>query len=202
MEPLTVLLALALVAVVVVALVQWKRAAAINKLLEETAPFLIRAGFPFGLAADFGPFRRWKLVEQGGNTKRGNTGGRDHCPCQKEYTVATIQVNFPARPNAAQIAAATANPPAPDNRVWPCNGNCVNVMTHVWHCWYLMLDNQNGTFLLNSHTMAQFHCKLPTDPDVEKPPEQTDPGVQPPKPPDPPQPPDPTKPPRPGEIEG
>lgn len=176
MELLTVLLALALVAVVIFAVVQWTSASAINKLLEATAPFLIRAGFPFGLVAQAGPFRRWTEQARGGNTKRGVTGGFGNCPCQKQYTVATIQVNFPARPNAAQIAAATANPPAPDNLLVPCKGNCVNVMTHIWHGWVLLLDNQTGNFLLNNHTFAQWHCKLPNDPDVEKPPKQTDPG--------------------------
>ncbi|MCA1605293.1 MAG: hypothetical protein LC775_07455 [Acidobacteria bacterium] len=176
MELLIVLLALALIAVVILAFVQRRRAAAINKLLEATAPFLIRAGFPFGLVEQGFPFFRWEFVEKGGNTNQGVVGGFGNCPCQKDYTVATIQTNFAARPNAAQIAAATANPPAPANAVWPCKDQCINVMTHVWNGWFLLVDNQTGQFLLNSHTYAQWHCKLSNDPDVEKPPKETDPG--------------------------
>lgn len=176
MQLLIIALALAFIAAVIIVVIQWNKAAAINQLLEATAPLLIRLGFPFGLVAQVGPFVRWKEVARGGNTKPGVHAGHGNCPCEKQYTVATIQINFPARPNAAQIAAATINPPAPDKVGVVCKGECIPVMTHVWHGWVLLLDTLTGRFLLNNETFAQYHCKLPNDPDAQKPPKEGDPG--------------------------
>ena len=176
MQPLLILLVFALAAVVVFVLVQRNQQSKLLKFLETSAPFLFSTGFPFGLELlQAGPFLRYKEIARGGNTKRGKTGGFGNCPCQMQYTVATIQVRFPARPNAAQIAGAIANPPAPDRLLVPCAGICIHVMTHTWTGWVLLQDLQTGQFLLNNHTFAQWHCKLPNDPDVEKPPKQTDP---------------------------
>jgi hypothetical protein len=176
MQLLLIVLSLALVAVVVALIMERGKASKLNKLLEASAPFLFKAGFPFGLPLQGWPFQRWQLVASGGNTNAGVTGGLGNCPCQKEYTVKTIQVVFPARPNAAQIAAATFNKPAPDKPAFPCKDNCVNVMTHIWHGWLLFQDTVTGQCLLNNETFAQFHCKKPNDPDVEKPPKENDPG--------------------------
>jgi hypothetical protein len=176
MQLLLIFLSLALVAVVVALIIERTKASKLNKLLEATAPFLFKAGFPFGLPLQGWPFGQWKHIASGGNTKAGVTGGFGNCPCQKQYTVATIQVVFPARPNAAQIAAATFNKPAPDKLVVHCEDNCVSVMTHIWHGWVLLQDTVTGQFLLNNETFAQFHCKKPNDPDVEKPPKENDPG--------------------------
>ena len=49
----------------------------------------------------------------------------------------------------------------------------------------MMLDTLTGNFLLNNYTFAQWHCKLPNDPDTKKPPKETDPGDEGPKPPKP-----------------
>src|SRR5262245_33522205 len=87
MQPLLILLVLALAATVVFLLVQRSQQSKLFTFLETSLPFLFSAGFPFGLELlQVGPFLRYKEIARGGNTKRGNTGGFGNCPCQMQYT--------------------------------------------------------------------------------------------------------------------
>jgi len=170
MPLLIAFLVLALIAAIVFAVVQQVKLLAV-----------LKAKGPLGSPVDVGlrdgdPPLAWVLVDKGGNNNDGDMNGLGECPCQHDYTIAYIQVRFPARPNAAQIAAITFNPPAPDTtNVEECVAGCVNVMTHIWHGWHLFKNNATGNFLLNSKTYAQFHCKKPNDPDVGKPPKKEHP---------------------------
>lgn len=84
--------------------------------------------------------------------------------------MATRQQVIPNWPNGAAIAACAANPPPPDGAVWKCADDCVQVMTHIWRGWMVVRHQRTGQLKLNCETFAQFHCKKPSDPDVEKPP--------------------------------
>jgi hypothetical protein len=119
-----------------------------------------------------------ELVDTGGDTSEGMIGRLGWCPCQSEYTVVTRQLNFNARPNKAQIAAACANPPPPAAAEWKCPEDCVQVLTHVWHGWLLFKLKPNKGFLLNCSTFGQYHCKKPDDPDRNKPPHEGSPGPE------------------------
>jgi hypothetical protein len=48
-------------------------------------------------------------------------------------------------------------------------------MTHIWHGWSAYVNAANGQMVFNCMTFAQYHCKLPNDPDINKPPKTTDP---------------------------
>lgn len=170
MTLLIAFLVLAFLASVVFAFVQRAKLVALQKATARLGPT-----DDVGLR-DGDPPEEWVLVDKGGNNNGGDLDGFGECPCQHDYTVATLQVRFPARPNAAQIAAITFNPPAADTTyVQECVADCVNVMTHIWHGWNLFKNNATGRFLLNVNTFAQFHCKKPNDPDVGKPPKKEHP---------------------------
>lgn len=122
------------------------------------------------------PWRdEWRHVAGGGDNDEGNIGGRGRCPCQKEYTVATRRTWYLRPPNRLRRQACLLNPPAPAPAEWKCAEDCVQVMTHVWHGWTLVRSRWTGIYQLNCHTFAQYHCKRPDDPDVERPPARTPP---------------------------
>jgi hypothetical protein len=136
---------------------------------------LIRRGATFAEVGGLLGIGDWVQIAQGGNTKPGIIGGLDQCPCQKEYTVATNQVAINAWPNPAQVNACNNAPPAAEKPGFKCADNCIQVMTHLWHGWTVMQNTKTGQILFNCETFAQYHCKKPDDPDVNKPPIPTDP---------------------------
>jgi hypothetical protein len=108
----------------------------------------------------------WTEADSGGDRHEGKISGLvDHpCPCQWEYTVASLETNFPARPNKQQIAAATQQSPLPEAPGSRCGEGCVQVMTDSWQGWVLMQNKKTGAFRIFSHTFAQYHCEKPTPP--------------------------------------
>jgi hypothetical protein len=157
----------------------WRQVRVLRVLFGLAAPSALHAGLPISQVAPGLKQPRWKVVKIGPGPHEGKMGGLGNCPCQSDYTVATIQTPFAAMPNAAQIAAATANPPPVDVKAFPCPDGCVNVLTHVWHTWLVVQNLNNNTFVVNSSTFGQFHCKKPTDPDAGKAPKQGPPDPEP-----------------------
>ncbi len=170
------LLLLAVTALAAFGWAQWRKAATLRQRLLMAAPYVIRSGAPFGVLAPIIQPDDWKVLAQGGNTKPGEFGGINNCPCQKEYTVATQQVVLNAWPNPAQVAACAANPPAAEAPSWKCADDCVQVMTHRWHGWVVYQGIRTGQIVFNCDTFAQYHCKKPNDPDRDKLPKPSDPG--------------------------
>ena len=118
---------------------------------------------------------QWIVIATGGNTKPGNTGNFGSCPCQSEYTVATVQTPLNAWPNPAALNNCAQNLPPPQPAEIPCQKDCVQVMTHIWHGWMVVQNAKTGALILNCDTFAQYHCKKPNDPDRNRPPRHTDP---------------------------
>jgi hypothetical protein len=135
---------------------------------------------PEALLAVFPDTSDWDFVEQGGDMHTGRFGGRGQCPCRRGYSLATRSIVLPLNAwtpavRAALAARCAANPPpvaAPD---WKCPDPCQHVLTHVWHGWSVLRNRKAGVFVFHCHTFGQYHCKLPTDPDFDKPPRTSPP---------------------------
>jgi hypothetical protein len=156
----------------------WRFRSAAEELKQRliiAAPYIVRSDAPFEEIEPLFGFGEWKEIAKGGNVNPGRFGGRGSCPCQSEYTVANNQVIINAWPNPAQVAACANNPPPPQAAWWKCPDDCVQVMTHMWRGWTVVKNRKNGQLRFNCYTFAQFHCKKPGDPDIEKPPKMTDP---------------------------
>ena len=110
-------------------------------------------------------------IAQGGDNHAGIFGTLGSCPCQHTYTVASILIPINAWPNPAPNPLAgwpwNAPPRAPEP--WQCPAGCGLVCTDVWRGW-MVVQMPNGNLQMNLHTYAQYHCKLPNDPDAGKPP--------------------------------
>ena len=141
--------------------------------LRLAAPILAQYGTPFKDLTE--PLGMWKIIDQGGNNQFGHTDGIGNCPCQSEWTCATAQTPVAAWPVPGMAAACAANPPAAQAASIPCATSCVQVMTHIWHGWDVVQNTKTGAIVFNCHTYAQYHCKLPNDPDRNRPPRHTDP---------------------------
>ncbi len=134
-----------------------------------------------GLAAGFTGFQKLKVVQQGGNTKWGRMENFDSCPCEYEYTVATDQTRAMVQPNAAQLNACLANPPAVALPSRKCKDDCIHIRTHEWNGYVLYQNLWTDEFILNCESFAQYHCTKPTDPERNKPPQKTNPEPEKPK---------------------
>jgi len=126
--------------------------------------------------ADLAGVFEWKVIDSGGNTKPGVFGNHGSCPCERGYTVNTVQTPVAAWPNPALVNNCASNPPAADAPEWECAEDCVQVMTNIWSGWDVVQNTKTGQIIFNCCTFAQYHCKKPNDPDRNKPPRATDPG--------------------------
>ena len=120
------------------------------------------------LQQGFGGFTE---LANGGDNSAGVFANMDACPCRKTYTCATTTIVLNAWPNPAPnpVFGFPWNAPPRDPEPWPCPANCVVVCTDVWRGW-VVVQLANGQILMHIHTFAQYHCKLPTDPERENPP--------------------------------
>jgi hypothetical protein len=135
-------------------------------------------GTPFELLQQAGG--RAGELASGGDNSPGTFDNRDSCPCRHSYTCATktIQLNAWPNPKPNPVAGFPWNAPPRKMETWACPGNCVIVPTRIWRGWRVV-QLANGTILMHIHTFTQYHCKEPTDPDINKVPEG---GILPPKP--------------------
>jgi hypothetical protein len=170
---MTALLLLSIAVAAALGVVAWRahrRARHLRDWIDYAAPYMIRSGAPFQqIEPVLFPFE-WTVVARGGDTRPGRTGGVGNCPCQSEYTVATDQSIINAWPNQAAVVACANNPPAADLPFWSCSDDCVRVWTHVWRGWMVVRHRGTGQLRFNCHTFAQYHCKKPDDPALDKPP--------------------------------
>ena len=171
MTAIAIILAIGIIILGYVAYLLNKRVALLLGRLQETIPFLKKAGLDFDAMQPFLKPLEWVVVKEGGNNQEGNVGNLGLCPCQKEYTVNTKQTAHRQMPNAGQIANCVNNPPPADPAEWKCPDDCVQVMTHIWHGWTIVRNRRTGQFKLNCHTFAQYHCKKPGDPAIDQEPE-------------------------------
>lgn len=115
----------------------------------------------------------WVELASGGDTKtRGTFANMKSCPCRMTYTCATksIALNAWPNPNPNPVAGFPWNAPPRKAEPWPCPGTCVVVPIKIWRNWSVV-QNANGNIVIHIHTLTQYHCKLPDDPDINKPPE-------------------------------
>jgi len=124
----------------------------------------------------------WVRLAQGGDNSAGVFANINSCPCRMTYTVATniIPINRWPNPNPNPVLGFPWNAPPREAEPWPCPGNCVIVPIKIWRGWVVMQGPQ-GQLQVNIHTFTQYHCKEPTDPDINKPPDGWE---LPPRPPD------------------
>jgi hypothetical protein len=148
--------------------IQRRRRGQVERRLAVLAPYLVRAGVPAEEVASLALLGPWQPVETGGDVSSGNFDGAGLCPCQHEYTVASVLVPLPGgRPAKAAIPGLLnfAPPRAPD---WTCPDDCIQVMTHRWRGWQLQTDGQ--AWQIWCWQFAQYHCKKPDDPARDAPP--------------------------------
>lgn len=167
-----VAVALVVLALIGVTLIFYRRNEELRERLLETAPYLRAGGANDDWIDRLMGWGRWKVIAQGGDNRSGKFRNLGFCPCESGYTVNTNQVIINAWPNPAQVAACVAGPPAVKAPEWKCKDDCINVLTHVWHGWDVVQDQNNRQLKFNCNTFGQYHCKQPTDPDAEKPPKE------------------------------
>ena len=114
------------------------------------------------------PRTEWKYVTRGGNTRFGVHGGHGACPCERNFTINTVQKFYDKRPTRKQLKDGLKNPPPHNPIGHKCAGDCVHVLTHLWHGWMLYHHPRKKRWRVNFVTFAQFHCKNPDDPDRKR----------------------------------
>lgn len=139
------------------------------------------ANTPFELLQQAGG--QWVQLAKGGDVSAGIFANMNSCPCRMTYTVATniFPINAWPNPKPNPVAGFPWNAPPRQREPWPCPGACVIVPIKIWRGWMVMQGPQ-GQLQVNIHTFTQYHCKEPTDPDINKPPEGWE---LPPRPPEP-----------------
>ncbi len=115
----------------------------------------------------------WVQIAQGGDNSPGTFANMNACPCRHTYTCATIQfpLNAWPNPNPDPTKGFPQNAPPRAREPWPCPGNCLIVPTKIWRGWDVQQNTKTGAIVLNINTFCQYHCKEPTDPDINKAPE-------------------------------
>ena len=110
-------------------------------------------------------------VARGGDLREGTFENFDICPCQRTVTCATIDFILNRWPNPAPnpLLGFPWNAPPRSTDTRPCTGDCVLVCTDVWRNWSVVVSPRRG-IVLCINTFAQYHCKLPDDPERELPP--------------------------------
>jgi hypothetical protein len=148
-----------------------KRAATTATLTHILAGHANTATTPFELLQQAGP-GGWVQLAKGGDLSPGVFANMKSCPCRMTYTCATnvFPINAWPNPNPNPINLFPWNAPPRAPEPWPCPGKCVVVCIKVWRGWCVM-SGPLGQLQVNVSTLAQYHCKEPTDPDVNKPPE-------------------------------
>jgi hypothetical protein len=144
-----------------------RRAEALSQLCIALAGHADAARAPFELLQQAG--RRRVELARGGDNRPGTFDNPGQCPCRHTYTCATktIVLNAWPNPNPNPVRGFPWNAPAREAEPWSCPGNCVVVCTRVWRGW-VVVRLANGAILMHIHTYAQYHCKEPGDPDVNR----------------------------------
>lgn len=157
-----------------------QRAEASANLAHVLAGHADAATTPFELLQQAGG--QWAQLAQGGDNSAGIFANMNSCPCRMTYTCATnvIPLNAWPNPKPNPVNFFPWNAPPRQREPWPCPGTCVIVPIKIWRGWRVM-QGPRGQLQLNVNTFTQYHCKEPTDPDINKPPEGWE---LPPKPPD------------------
>jgi hypothetical protein len=92
------------------------------------------------------------------------------CPGGLSFYTTDSPTSFRRKPTDAEITALCGAPPAPNvSDLFPCPGDCINVLTHVWHSWYLTRNQLSRWWTLHVVTFAQYRCMSPDDPAARKP---------------------------------
>jgi len=166
-----VILGVAAAVATVVAFTQYRRAQELRKWLLQAAPYVKRSGAPFAEIEPILFFSDWEVIEEGGDNVPGEIGNLDDCPCQKEYTVNTVQTSTGNNPpTKKQKEDCLKNPPPTDPPEWKCPDDCVQIMTHRWTGYTVVKNKKTGEHRLNCNRFAQYHCKKPDDPAKDDPP--------------------------------
>jgi hypothetical protein len=154
----------------------WRERAALRARLAAAEANARRAAAPFEEDDSWDPFPRFILLAKGGNNQEGlfKNLKENTCPCTQLWAGRHQQTRQGFWPTAAQIASCAAVPPPEPE--WKCLEPCTPVMTHTWQGWSIYWDVMQGCLLLSCNTYGQFHCKLPDDPDRDKPPKTFPPG--------------------------
>jgi hypothetical protein len=128
-------------------------------------------------APDWPPKPRsdWRFVEKGGVTDPGIVADLGRCPGMRVYTVRTQQTFHPSRPNSERLKVCLTGPPRPAEPSDRCADDCLMVRTHIWHGWTLSQNVTTRQWLLNCYTFAQYRCRKPGDPKLNKPPKKRPP---------------------------
>jgi hypothetical protein len=81
-----------------------------------------------------------------------------------------LGTRFRRRPTDAEMKALLGAPPPPNvGDVFPCPGDCLNILTHIRYSWYLTRNRLYPRWTLHVITMAQYRCMSPDDPAAKKP---------------------------------
>jgi hypothetical protein len=92
------------------------------------------------------------------------------CPGGTGYYNTESVTRFHHRPTAAEMKAVLSAPPPPNvGDVFACPGDCLNVLTHIWHSWYLKRARLLHRWELHVVTFAQYRCMKPDDPAAKLP---------------------------------
>ena len=98
-------------------------------------------------------------------------GKPEACPGASGYYTTELVTTFRRRPTEDERKALLGAPPLPNTTdLFPCPGDCVNVLTHVWHSWYLTKHSFLRRWDLHVCTFAQYRCTWPEDAAVHPPP--------------------------------
>jgi hypothetical protein len=92
------------------------------------------------------------------------------CPGAASFYHSDRPTRFRNRPTDAETKALLGAPPLPVlSDLFPCPGSCVNVLTHVWHSWYLTRNQLTRRWTLHVLTYAQYRCMATGDPAAQRP---------------------------------